>query len=222
MITWTPLKLNKTKSVIIATIINTITPIYHGNLHAANCPHTFSGQYTITKAATCTTNGTEVAKCTKCHTIIATRTIPAEGHKFNGSYTITKAATCTTDGTEVAKCTRCHTITATRTIPAEGHKFNDSYTITKAATCTTNGTKVGKCTKCQAILLVTQIPELGHSYGSWKVTKEATHTQAGTKKRTCTRSGCNSYEKEPIPATGHKPTESRTLTKEPKRCEKGP
>jgi len=181
MITWTPLKLNKTKSVIIATIINTITPIYHGNLHAANCPHTFSGQYTITKAATCTTNGTEVAKCT-----------------------------------------RCHTITATRTIPAEGHKFNDSYTITKAATCTTNGTKVGKCTKCQAILLVTQIPELGHSYGSWKVTKEATHTQAGTKKRTCTRSGCNSYEKEPIPATGHKPTESRTLTKEPKRCEKGP
>jgi len=51
------------------------------------------GSWTVTKAATCTTAGTEKRTCTRSGcTASETRSISATGHTFNGSYTVTKEA----------------------------------------------------------------------------------------------------------------------------------
>jgi len=71
----------------------------------------------VTKAATCTTDGSQKRTCSRCKNV-ETQTIKATGHTFNGSYTVTKEATCTTAGTKVGKCTKCGTTVSTVEIPA--------------------------------------------------------------------------------------------------------
>jgi len=139
-----------------------------GVLHAAaTCVHSFNGSYTTTKAATCTTDGTKVGKCTKCGAVLSTVSIPALGHSY-GSWTTTKAATCAAAGSKKRTCTRCSAVD-TESIPALTHSFSGSYTTSKEPTCTTEGTKVGKCNNCGAVLSTVSIDALGHSYGSWKI-----------------------------------------------------
>ena len=101
----------------------------------------------ITKAATCTTDGTKTYTCTRCKKT-RTETIAATGHKAVKDAAV--AATCETTGkTEGSHCSVCNTvIKAQTTTAALGHSW-DSGKVTKAATCTAAGTKTYTCSRCK-------------------------------------------------------------------------
>ena len=88
------------------------------------------GNWTQTKAPTCTEKGTEVRTCTRCNAT-ETRDVEALGHSY-GNWTQTKAPTCTAKGTETKTCTRCNA-SETRDVNALGHSYAN-----------------GKCTRCGA------------------------------------------------------------------------
>ena len=161
--------------------------------------HVF-GEWTVTKAATCTEAGVSTRTCTVCGAE-ETLTVPALGHKF-GEWTVTKAATCTETGVSTRTCTVCGEAKETKDIPALGHKFGE-WTVTKAATCTETGVSTRTCTVCGEAKETKDIPALGHKFGEWTVTKVATCTETGVSTRTCTVCG-EAKETKDIPALGHK------------------
>ena len=161
--------------------------------------HVF-GEWTVTKAATCTEAGVSTRTCTVCGAE-ETLTVPALGHKF-GEWTVTKAATCTETGVSTRTCTVCGEAKETKDIPALGHKFGE-WTVTKAATCTESGVSTRTCTVCGEAKETKDIPALGHKFGEWTVTKAATCTETGVSTRTCTVCG-EAKETKDIPALGHK------------------
>ena len=105
--------------------------------------HTF-GEWNTTKAATCTTEGTQTRTCEVCGKV-ETQTIKALGH----TEVIDKAvaATCTKTGlTEGKHCSVCNAvIKAQETVPAKGHKYVD--TVVKP-TYTAQGYTLHKCSVC--------------------------------------------------------------------------
>ncbi|MER2024501.1 MAG: InlB B-repeat-containing protein [Eubacteriales bacterium] len=72
------------------------------------------GEWTETKAPTCTEPGEETRTCERCSEK-ETRVIDAVGHDW-GEWVVTKEVTDTEDGEETRTCTRCKE-TETRTIP---------------------------------------------------------------------------------------------------------
>ena len=75
--------------------------------------HTF-GDWAVTTAAACTTNGVRTRTCSVCGSA-ETENIPARGHDF-GEWAVTTPATSTAAGTETRGCQRCDA-TETRSIP---------------------------------------------------------------------------------------------------------
>ena len=104
--------------------------------------HVF-GEWTVTKAATCTEAGLSTRTCTVCGAE-ETLTVPALGHKF-GEWTETKAATCTEAGVSTRTCTVCGEAKETKDIPALGHKAGTTYFMDKDSHWLT-------CTVCGAVL----------------------------------------------------------------------
>ena len=104
--------------------------------------HVF-GEWTVTKAATCTEAGVSTRTCTVCG-VEETLTVPALGHKF-GEWTVTKAATCTETGVSTRTCTVCGEAKETKDIPALGHKAGTVYAMDKDSHWLT-------CTVCGAVL----------------------------------------------------------------------
>ena len=104
--------------------------------------HVF-GEWTVTKAATCTEAGVSTRICTVCGAE-ETLTVPALGHKF-GEWTVTKAATCTETGVSTRTCTVCGEAKETKDIPALGHKAGTVYAMDKDSHWLT-------CTVCGAVL----------------------------------------------------------------------
>ena len=106
------------------------------------------GDWTITKAATCTTAGTQTRTCSGCGKV-ETQTIKALGHKYSTTWTTDKAATCGAAGSKSHHCTRCGAKKDVTAIPVTGkHDFND-WKTTKAATYTATGTKTRTCKVCK-------------------------------------------------------------------------
>ena len=106
--------------------------------------HVF-GEWTVTKAATCTEAGVSTRTCTVCGAE-ETLTVPALGHKF-GEWTVTKAATCTETGVSTRTCTVCGEAKETKDIPALGHKAGTVYAMDKDShwlTCTVCGVALTK------------------------------------------------------------------------------
>ncbi|MBE6796720.1 MAG: CHAP domain-containing protein [Ruminococcaceae bacterium] len=145
------------------------------------------GNWSTTKAATCTAAGSKTRKCTGC-TKTETASISALGHNYSSSYTVDKAATCTAAGSKSKHCTRCSAKTSVTAIAATGHSYG-AWSTTKAATCIAEGSKTRKCSVCSAT--DTQaISALGHNYSSsWTIDKSANCTVAGSKSHHCSR--CN-------------------------------
>ncbi len=103
--------------------------------------------WTITKAATCITDGTKIGICSICGKTEA-QTIKALGHDYSTDWTTDKAATCGTVGSKSHHCTRCGDKKDVTAISATGnHKFGN-WTITKAATYTAEGTQTRTCSVC--------------------------------------------------------------------------
>ena len=162
------------------------------------------GEYTVTKPATCTETGTQVAKCEYCG-YEKIEEIPAKGHIDNDMdeycdvcgvllsdsdnacdlyghdyQWITKtAATCTEDGEEIYICQReaCGDVNDSRVISALGH---DPFEYGVPATCTVNGYKFITCARCYAELDYITLEKTGHISGTYiKDKKEATCTEDG-------------------------------------------
>ena len=106
--------------------------------------HTWSEDYVVDKAATCTEAGEKSKHCTACDAKEDVQEIPALGHDFVSK--VTKKATCTADGTLTYTCSRCNE-TKTETIKATGHKWSN-WKRTTAATVFKPEVQTRKCSAC--------------------------------------------------------------------------
>ena len=112
----------------------------------------------VTKAATCTTDGTKIYTCTRCKKT-RTETIAATGHKAVKDAAI--AATCETTGkTEGSHCSVCGTVLKAQTTTAAlGHDYGAWKTI-KAATYTEPGQAERVCRRNASHKEYRQLPIL--------------------------------------------------------------
>ena len=144
------------------------------------------GSWTTTKAATCTSSGTQTRICSDCDEK-ETKTISATGHSYVSHSAV--SPTCTKSGNDAYyTCSKCSTIfnsskTVISSIPTKaalGHSWG-SWTVTKEATCTDSGTQKHTCSRCSSSETKT-ISATGHSYVS--------HSAVSP---TCTKSGNDAY-----------------------------
>ena len=178
--------------------------------------HVWNSEFTVDKAATCTTEGEKSIHCTTCSTRKEITVIPKSEHKY-GDWKVTEA-TCTEAGSRTKTCSVCSDV-VTEAIPALGHDWEKEFTVDKAASCTEKGEKSIHCTRCDVRDQVTEIPASEHKYGDWKVTTEATCTEAGSRTKTC--SVCSDVVTEAIPALGHDWEKEFTVDKAASCTEKG-
>ena len=102
--------------------------------------------------ATCTEDGHETAKCTRCDQTDVRIDVDSKlGHEFlEENFKSDNNATCTADGTETAKCTRCD---ETKTQTDEGSMLAHTYgewKVTTDPTTTAQGEETRTCTACPA------------------------------------------------------------------------
>ena len=150
------------------------------------------GEFTQTKAPTCTEDGSRERVCEVCE-VKEVEAIPALGHSW-GEFTQTKAPTCTEDGAQERVCSVCGEKDV-QVIPALGHRFGP-FTVTKPATCTVDGEQQHVCTVCG--FKETEAIPAAHKWGAFVVTEEPSCYASGTQERTCTV--CGEKQRESIPA----------------------
>ena len=169
------------------------------------------GDWFVATPATCTQNGAEQRKCSRC-SARETRKIEATGHTWD-SGTVTVSATCQRTGTRKYECTACGE-TKTETIAKRSHNYN-IYLSRIEPTCTASGRTAGyECQWCYANTCST-IPALGHDLEYYDG-QPATCTEAGWNNyETCSRCEYTTYRE--IAATGHTPGAAATCTT-PQTC----
>ena len=149
--------------------------------------HTW-GEWVVTTAPTCTTDGVETRTCTDtAHT--DTRPIAKLGHDWKDQ-TITTPATCTTDGEMSAECDRCGEISNSIVIEKLGHDWND-WTQTTAPTCTEKGEETRTCKRDNTHIEKRDVNPLGHNFVTYIADGNATCETDGTKTATCENGGCS-------------------------------
>jgi len=161
------------------------------------------GDWTVTKAATCTAEGEETRTCKNDASHKETRPVAKIAHKIEKI--AGKEATCTEAGlTEGEKCSVCgEIITAQKEIPAKGH--TPEKIAGKEPTCTEKGLTEGeKCSVCGTVLTEQkEIPAKGHT-AEKLAAKEPTCTEKGlTEGEKCSVCGEIIKAQEEIPALGH-------------------
>ena len=165
------------------------------------------GDWTLTKAPTCTEDGEETRCCSRCDAY-ETRKVDALGHDYEEVVT---DPTCTEAGYTTHTCSRCDDSYVDNEVAATGHTegtpVQENYV---APTCTEPGgyDTVVYCTECgeEISRVHTDLPALGHTYGEWETTKEATCTEDGSEHRFC--EVCNDEEVRAIEAHGHTASEA--------------
>ena len=143
------------------------------------------GDWTVTKEATCTEDGSKEKICANCGDKI-TETIPAAGHVWEDEYTVDMEASCAEEGSESIHCSVCDAIdeTTVRVIPKKEHAYGD-WTVTKEATCTEDGSREKVCTNCGDKVTET-IVAIGHIWeDEYTVDKEATCSEEGSESIHC-------------------------------------
>ena len=96
------------------------------------------GNWTVTKAATCTEAGSQKRSCTVCGNT-ETQTIKAKGHKASG-WMIDKQPDIGVKGSKHKECTVCGKVLQTAEIPALGAKDISGAKVTVASKVTFTGT----------------------------------------------------------------------------------
>lgn len=163
------------------------------------CEHYGHIWETISKDATCYSNGYSMEKCQRCDAEQNAQNFNMLAHNFVFSEEDSTPATCTTPGMEVKTCSHCGATSRT-TLFALGH--NMEVTESVAATCTEAGYEIkecanGDCTFTQNV----QFSALGHDY-QYTDTVAPTCTDKGYDVYTCTRCSDTQHRNEQ-PATGH-------------------
>lgn len=159
--------------------------------------HSFTGEETVTKNATCLEKGEKTVKCSRCDKT-TTVEIPATGHNYVAGEEV--KATCTESGYIPYSCKNKDCTSSYRDLTSNpnGHKWNTTAVSETKATCEKDGLAVYKCQFCEATNEVVT-PKFGHSWTEWTVSKAPTADEDGEKTRTCLR-GCK--ETVSIPAIG--------------------
>lgn len=186
--------------------------------------HDFTGEWTVTKPATCTESGVKARKCSRCRET-EKETIPATGHTEAEDAAV--AATCTTAGkTAGSHCLVCNTIIkAQEEIPATGHSFG-KWEKVKAPTCMGRGSVKRACDIC-GYIEIKDIAANGHVWNTdYTVDKQPTCTETGSKSIHC-RNCREVKDVKAIEALGHtlgdwiidKPATVETAGSRHKECE---
>lgn len=186
--------------------------------------HDFTGEWTVTKPATCTESGVKARKCSRCKET-EKETIPTTGHTEAEDAAV--AATCTTAGkTAGSHCLVCNTIIkAQEEIPATGHSFG-KWEKVKAPTCMGRGSVKRACDIC-GYIEIKDIAANGHVWNTdYTVDKQPTCTETGSKSIHC-RNCREVKDVKAIEALGHtlgdwiidKPATVETAGSRHKECE---
>ena len=173
------------------------------------------GEWSVTKPATETEEGSKARDCTVCD-YVQTETIPMLKHEHSygdwqkdktqhwkecrcgkktevgnhtfDDWTITKEPTTTETGSRERTCSICK-YTQTETLPVHTHDVHDE------------AWKYDETQHWQECSCGEKLNVANHTYGDWKVTKEATETEAGSRERGC--AVCEYVQVEIIPEIGH-------------------
>ena len=138
-----------------------------------DCKH--PGEWTLTLAPTCKTEGKKEINCSVCSSY-ATAVIPVDENAH--AYENKKCVYCEKDEIFVP------------TVPVDPDNHNHTWgalATVKAASCTEDGIKRASCTGCSAVYEI-KITAYGHDLGEYYSLGENGHT------RECLRSGCNYVE----------------------------
>lgn len=157
------------------------------------------GDWTETKAPTCSETGEKYRTCTVCGKK-DTASVDTIEHTWDEG-TVTKEPGCETEGEKTLTCTVCGSTTV-EAVPPTGHTW-DEGTVTKEPTCGEQGEKLLTCTVCgKTETAAVDADENKHVWGEAAVTKEPTCGAEGEKTRVC--ASCGKTEAEPIAALEHK------------------
>jgi hypothetical protein len=172
-----------------------VTPTVTSNIPNTHT-HVAGGDWVITKAATCTEEGTEVRYCSECGEIAETRSIAKIAHD---TYEVKQEPTCTVDGFIKTYCKVCGQLINTEILKATGHVNTHEETV--PPTCTVDGYTDVICDKCGEIISHTVIPATGHKTHTNE--KAATCTEDGYIDVVCEVCG-ETISHTVLKATGHK------------------
>ena len=180
------------------------------------------GEWTQTKAPTCTEAGKEQRVCANDPSHVETREVAALGHDL--IHHEAQAPTCTEIGWEAYDtCSRC-AYTTYEEIPATGHTASE-WIVDKPAACEEAGSQHKECSVCHEVLETEEILATGHVSGEPVHENEvaATCTADGSYDEVIYCSVCHkelSRETVVVPAIGHAWGEWEQ-TKEPTYTEAG-
>ena len=157
--------------------------------------HDWSGDYVLTKAATCVSEGVETKTCKNGCGEETTRKIAIDAEAHVMGEWITTEQTCVTDGKKVRTCTLGCGATETEVIKADNksHKLPDEWTVTKGANCVEDGEKIKACLNEGCTYVAKEsIPADGksHNLGEWEVTIPAKCTVKGEVTQYCQNGDC--------------------------------
>jgi len=149
--------------------------------------HTES-DWIVTKASTCSEEGSQHKVCKLCGTETETETIDKLAHTVVVDKAV--AATCTATGlAEGSHCSVCNEVIVAQTATDKvSHTYSDWVTA-KEATCTEAGSRYKVCTVCKTDTVTETIRTISHTSSDWIVTKTATCTEAGSRYKVCTLCG---------------------------------
>ena len=99
------------------------------------------GEWTVTKKATCTSQGSKTRTCNRCNKK-ETQAIPVKGHNYS-AWAVTVAPTCEEAGEQTHVCSECGR-TETKPVVPLGHDWDEGV-ITKKPTATEDGVMTFTC-----------------------------------------------------------------------------
>lgn len=153
-----------------------------------------SGDWKVTKEATCMDNGERVQYCTDCGEVAKTETIAATGHTADGKWVIEKAPTCCEKGKQIQHCSVCGEVADSESIETLEHTPSSSWEVTKDATCKVVGEQVKKCVDCSKVVEKEEIPTTDHAFGDWETISGSIWNNPIVKERICSICGDVEHE----------------------------
>lgn len=94
-----------------------------------HCINHILGDWVVTQATTCTSNGSETQYCTRCNEVIATQTIECQGHAPI-EWVVIVEPSCTKTGIEKCFCSECGKECASKEIALKPHNYDNDCDTT--------------------------------------------------------------------------------------------
>ena len=178
--------------------------------------HDFSVAGNITTPASCTADGKQTYKCSRCDATTNV-TIPKLGHSYK-KVSGGKEATCTTYGYDVYECENCDA-TYNELIKELGHTLTGEPQ-TVAPTCTEQGYTKQYCEACGEWIKSDYVNASGHDFtGIGTVVTPPTCKAGGYTTYTCQNDGCSySYVGDYTPTSSHDYTGEDSVVVTPPTC----